>query len=132
MRSTSLANSPCPCGRPLPYRECCAPLHHGRAADDAEALMRSRYTAYVLADTDYLLATWHPTTRPARLDADPPGLAWLGLEIKRTWSTGPDRAGVEFIARFRIGGDKAQRLHERSRFIREAGRWFYLDAEEDI
>ncbi|MDZ4350383.1 MAG: YchJ family metal-binding protein [Xanthomonadaceae bacterium] len=132
MRRSTLDHPPCPCGRPLPYAQCCAPLHKGSMAGDAESLMRSRYSAYVLADTDYLLATWHPATRPDRLDADPPGLAWLGLDIKRTWSDDPDRAGVEFIARYRIGGAKAQRLHERSRFVREAGRWFYLDAEGDI
>ncbi|MEZ5465429.1 MAG: YchJ family metal-binding protein [Lysobacteraceae bacterium] len=120
----------CPCGRPRNYADCCGALHDGALAIDAESLMRARYSAYVLGKADYLLATWHPDTRPESLDLDEPGLKWLGLDVKRCWGDGKDSAGVEFIARYRVGGGKAGRLHERSRFLREKGRWHYLDAED--
>jgi SEC-C motif-containing protein len=91
--------------------------------------MRSRYSAYVLELEDYLLATWHNTTRPAELQlATTPPNQWLGLTVKRHQSTGADTAVVEFIARHKIGG-RAHRLHEISRFVREDGRWYYLDGE---
>ena len=91
--------------------------------------MRSRYCAYVLGKADYLLATWHPTTRPAQLtlDGEPPA-RWLGLQVRRHTVTGADTAVVEFVARYRLG-NRAQRLHETSRFVREDGRWYYLDGE---
>ena len=90
--------------------------------------MRSRYSAYVLQREDYLLATWHPTTRPAGLALDAGPLpTWLGLEVRRHGVTGPDTAMVEFVARHRVGGGRAVRLHETSRFVREDGRWYYLD-----
>ena len=89
--------------------------------------MRSRYSAFVLERADYLLATWHPSTRPATLDFDP-GARWLGLEVRSHRVTGPDTAEVEFVARYRVGG-RAVRLHERSRFVREAGRWYYVDGD---
>lgn len=90
--------------------------------------MRSRYSAYVLGLVDYLLATWHPDTRPATLDLDDAAATrWLGLEVKRHAVTGPDSAVVEFVARYRHGGAPAVRLHEISRFVREGGRWYYVD-----
>jgi SEC-C motif-containing protein len=88
--------------------------------------MRSRYSAFVLQLKDYVLATWHSHTRPASLDFDPQQ-KWLGLKIVDAATTGDDEAEVEFIARFRIGGGSAARLHERSRFVRESGRWLYID-----
>jgi SEC-C motif-containing protein len=104
-------------------------LHTGAAtAPDAEALMRSRYSAYVLGLADYLLATWHASTRPATLEPDPPGLKWLGLEVRRHVVADADHASVEFVARSKLGG-RAHRLHEFSRFVREDGRWYYVDAE---
>ena len=121
--------SPCPCGRGQDYAHCCGTLHHGALPADAESLMRSRYCAYVLGNADYLLASWHPSTRPEALDLDEPGLKWLGLDVKRCWNDATDRAGVEFVARYRVGGGKAGRLHERSRFLREEGRWYYFDGE---
>ena len=93
--------------------------------------MRSRYSAYVLKDEPYLLQTWHPRTRPATLDlVDPPGqrTRWLGLSIKRH-EAGVDTAQVEFIARYRVGGASAARIHECSRFQRSDGRWYYVDGE---
>ena len=89
--------------------------------------MRSRYSAYVQRDTAYLLATWHSSTRPAALDmADDMATKWIGLDVRRHASTGPDGAIVEFVARYKAGG-RALRLHEVSRFVFEDGRWFYLD-----
>jgi len=90
--------------------------------------MRSRYTAFALADETYLLATWHRSTRPDSVRFEP-GLRWLGLRIVASADTGPDSAEVEFIARFRIGGGSAGRHHELSRFVREEGRWFYVDGD---
>ena len=89
--------------------------------------MRSRYTAFVLERADYLLASWHASTRPATLDFEP-GARWLGLDVRSQRSTGADRAEVEFVARYRVGG-RAVRLHETSRFVREGGRWFYVDGD---
>jgi SEC-C motif-containing protein len=118
---------PCPCGRAKPYAGCCGPYHEGEPAPDAEALMRSRYSAFVLDKLDYLLASWHESTRPARLDPNEPGLRWLGLEVKKHQPQDADHATVEFVARSKLGG-RAHRLHEISRFVREAdGRWYYLD-----
>ena len=90
--------------------------------------MRSRYSAFVLDLSDYLLATWHTSTRPARLDANELGLKWLGLEVRRHTLIDADHATVEFIARSKLAG-RAQRLHELSRFLREDGRWFYVDGD---
>lgn len=93
--------------------------------------MRSRYSAYVLGLEPYLLATWHASTRPASLDlAADTAPRWLGLDVRRHVVTGTDTATVEFVARYKIGG-RAHRLHEISRFVfvREDGRWFYVDGE---
>ncbi len=93
--------------------------------------MRSRYTAFVLRDVPYLLATWHSSQRPAELTLEA-GTQWLGLDIKQHRTIGDDSAEVEFVARFRVGG-KAVRQHERSRFVREEAhdgvRWFYVDGD---
>lgn len=128
--------SPCPCGRtdargrPLSLQACCGPWLDGAAAPDAHALMRSRYTAHALGRRDHLQATWHPDTLPTdlSLDAD---TQWLGLQVRSHRETGPDAAEVHFVARWRgrgEGGGRAQRLEERSRFLRVQGRWLYLDA----
>ncbi len=124
-------STPCPCGNPDGYARCCGPLHEGMPAASAEALMRARYSAYVLKREDYLLATWHPDTRPAslRLAAQQPAPTWLGLDVRRHEQDDADHARVEFVARYRLGGGRAQRLHEASRFVREDGRWYYLDGD---
>ena len=125
--------TPCPCGRTsakgqaLTLDACCGPLHAGTPAPDAESLMRSRYSAFVLKDVPYLLATWHASTRPATLTLEE-GAKWLGLEVRQHRSTGADSAEVAFVARFRVGG-KAVRQHELSRFLREEGRWYYVDGD---
>lgn len=88
--------------------------------------MRARYSAYVLHDNAFLAATWHPTTRPVTLPPDDArGTRWLGLEVRNHVQDG-DRATVEFVARSRVGG-RAQRMHEISRFVHEAGWWWYVD-----
>jgi SEC-C motif domain protein len=172
------ADSPCPCGLPASLQNGCGRYHAGAPAPGAEALMRSRYSAYVLQLGDYLRATWHPATRPAVIDFDP-ATRWLGLEIKlnlqqisgrATLAAGeaarsaapaagqatphatphatpqvtpqfaphPSRQAiieaaealdtVRFVARYKIGG-RAYRLEETSRFVRQDGRWTYLDGE---
>jgi SEC-C motif domain protein len=119
----------CPCGTQRAFEECCAQYLSGRlVAPNAEALMRSRYTAYAIRDEVFLLATWHASTRPGALNlAADAATKWTGLEVKRFEVRDTDNAVVEFVARYKIGG-RAQRLHETSRFVREEGRWFYLNA----
>jgi SEC-C motif-containing protein len=117
--------SACDCGSGRPYAACCGPLHAGAPAPDAEALMRSRYVAYVQDRLDYLRATWAPETCPAELEPGPPGLRWLGLEVRRHLRQDDTHATVEFVARSKLGG-RAHRLHERSRFERRSGRWLYV------
>jgi SEC-C motif domain protein len=127
--SSKQATSPCPCGSLRAYGDCCGRFHAGAPAPDAEALMRSRYCAYVLLDGDYLLATWHARTRPASLDlAAGHRTKWLGLEVRRHVTTGDDSAVVEFIARFKLGW-RTRKLHETSRFLRENNRWYYVDGD---
>ena len=90
--------------------------------------MRSRYSAYVLGLADYLRDTWHASTRPAEAIEFEPGLRWLGLDLRRQRVIDADQAEVEFVARSKLAG-RAHRLHETSRFVREGGRWFYVDAD---
>ena len=92
--------------------------------------MRSRYTAFVLGRSDYLQATWHERTRPAELVLDP-AVHWLGLEVRSHRQVDETHAEVEFVARSRLGG-RGQRLHERSRFVRELGRWYYVDGDQGL
>ncbi|WP_237774210.1 YchJ family protein [Actinosynnema sp. ALI-1.44] len=119
----------CPCDSGKSYTECCGVLHRGDAtANTAEALMRSRYSAYAVGDEGYLLRTWHSTTRPQRVDFDP-ALRWTGLEILGTTGGSPfHTAGtVEFNASYRQNG-RAEVMHENSGFAREDGRWVYVEA----
>lgn len=118
----------CPCDSGQAYAQCCAPLHAGAKAASAEALMRSRYSAYGLRLSAYLLASWHASTRPAALNLSDDATVWLGLHIKRTESIG-NHATVEFIARHRLGGGTVKRLHEVSHFVFEHDGWWYLDGE---
>ena len=90
--------------------------------------MRSRYTAFVRGDADYLRATWDPATCPDDTGVDA-AVRWLGLDVKSHVRTAEDSAEVEFVARYRVGGASAVRLHERSRFVRREGRWFYKDGD---
>lgn len=128
----------CPCGRrdgagrALPYAQCCGryvPAFDTTPAPDAEALMRSRYSAFVLGRADYLLATWHPSRRPAELVLES-GVKWLGLELRQHRVIDASHAEVEFVARQRDRSGRAVRLHERSRFVRDNGRWYYVDGDQ--
>jgi len=114
----------CPCGGKA-YAQCCGRfIEQGQIPQTAAELMRSRYTAYVLRNDDYLLATWHASTRPPPPIADE-ALKWLGLEVRGNTQHG-DEATVKFVARYRDAGGRAHRLQETSRFVREDGRWFYV------
>lgn len=119
----------CPCDTGLPLAQCCQPLlNNEQQAGSAAALMRSRYSAYTLGDEDYLLRTWHSTTRPGELNLSNSQQNWLRLKIINT-SDGradDDSGEVEFVAIYKING-RAERLHERSRFGREDGQWRYID-----
>ena len=122
------AGDRCPCGTGLAFGECCARFLSGELqAPTAQRLMRSRYTAFVVGDVPYLLATWHPSTRPAALELDP-GISWRSLEIVRSERGGPlDREGVvEFSARYRADGERGVQ-REVSRFVRD-DRWRYVEA----
>ena len=122
----------CPCGSGQAYAACCGTfIDNGVLPATAEQLMRSRYSAYVLAREDYLLRTWHGSTRPAHLGLQAAGpVKWLGLRILRCEAGGADdRDGiVEFEARYQVNG-RAERLHEVSRFVDEAGQWLYVDGQ---
>lgn len=126
--------SACPCGRTdargkaNAFDDCCGRyLDHDTPAPDAESLMRSRYSAFVLERVAYLQSSWHASTRPADLTLEP-GVKWLGLAVKRHRVIDADHAEVEFVARSRVAG-RGQRLCENSRFVREGGRWFYVDGD---
>lgn len=128
--SVSSDDENCPCLSGEQYGQCCGRFHRGAAeAATAEQLMRSRYSAFALLDTDYLLRTWHPRTAPAELELDP-GMEWRRLDILSTSRGGPlDTEGmVEFKAYFRNGSERGV-LHEASRFVRENRRWLYLDGD---
>lgn len=122
------SNFLCACGSANQYAACCGRFHFGNEMPaSAELLMRSRYCAYVLALQDYLLETWHPSTRPVSLDfSDANKTRWLGLEVRRHTVVDASRAQVEFVARYKMGGLPAVRLHEISDFIFEEDRWFYV------
>lgn len=125
MKRSPAVTELCPCGSARPYSECCAPYLAGSAIPaDAESLMRSRYSAYVKENAAYLMATWHPKTRPTEIDFEP-GVKWLGLAVKHHEVTGDGTARVAFVARYKIAG-RAYRLDEDSLFRFEAGRWYYV------
>lgn len=117
----------CPCRKKsetTTYEARCKPFHDGvRRAPTADALMRSRYSAFALRNAPYLRKTWHPSTRPAELDFTPEQ-EWLSLKIEAAHETG-DEGTVTFTARSRIGG-ASNVLRETSRFVREDGRWYYV------
>ncbi|MGL4994712.1 MAG: YchJ family protein, partial [Deefgea sp.] len=117
-KNTQLKLINCPCGRAASYEKCCGVHHADLAAPSPEALMRSRYSAYVLGLTDYLAVTWHVSTRPTDLDlTEDTAVKWLGLKVDFAAETGEEGA-VHFVARYKVGG-KAHRLAEKSRFVRE-------------
>jgi SEC-C motif domain protein len=128
-------SKPCPCGRldakkqPLANAACCGPyLDDGLNAPDAYTLMRSRYSAFVLENTDYLLSTWQSSQRPASLEFEP-DVKWLGLQVQNYKVIDAQHAEVTFVARQRDRTGRAIRLHERSRFVCENGCWYYVDGD---
>lgn len=129
-RKSDVDETDCPCGAALEYDQCCGRYLNGaEVPKTAEQLMRSRYCGFVLCDEPYLMATWHPDTRPSRVRLDRQE-RWLGLSIRSTDAGGTDdmTGTVEFVARFKIDG-KGHRLHEISRFEKIDGRWYYLDGQ---
>ena len=113
------------------YGQCCgrwleADAILGAVAPDAQQLMRSRYTAFALEREAYLLATWHPSQRPAQIELDP-SVKWLGLDVRDYRLTSADTAEVEFVARQKPTSGPAIRVHERSRFLLDGGYWLYVD-----
>ena len=138
---TQDAQQPCPCGRlrgagktgkPLHYADCCGrwlEAAPGTAQPpDAESLMRSRYSAFVLERESWLLQSWVASHRPESIAFDP-ATRWLGLDVRAHRQTSAATAEVEFVARQKPANGPAVRLHERSRFVREAGRWLYVDGD---
>lgn len=123
-------SSPCPCGTGGTYAACCAAyVIDGKPAPTAEALMRSRYTAYAIGASDHIFRTWHPRTRPDDVRVDD-NLQWMGLEIVDVVDGGiEERSGtVEFVARWTAHGQHGE-MRERSTFARRGGRWVYVEAE---
>ena len=120
----------CPCNSGTLYSDCCEPLIAGNAtADTAEALMRSRYTAYVVRNVEYLLKTWHPSTRPATI-APATIPEWHGLRIILTEGGGTnDEQGIVEFEATALSQKKMRRLHETSRFVKENDQWFYVDGD---
>lgn len=116
----------------MQYAQCCGRYHAGPlrlAAPTPEALMRSRYSAYALCLRDYVLDTWHSSTRPEVMERFDSDVKWLGLTVQRAWTASEDEGFVEFVARSKApGGGPVQRLEELSRFVRVDGRWQYVDA----
>ncbi|GAA3613160.1 YchJ family metal-binding protein [Kineosporia mesophila] len=119
-------NDRCPCGWGDPYPQCCGRYHGGEAAPTAEALMRSRYCAFVVGDSDYLLRTWAPENRPESLDLDE-DVIWQRLIVLDRTGGGPfgTEGTVEFEAHYRHQGTREVQ-HEDSSFRREQGRWVYV------
>ncbi|XVQ82958.1 YchJ family protein [Microbispora siamensis] len=127
-RRAPRAGEPCPCGLPAVYGDCCGRFHAGQAAPTAEALMRSRFSAFAVEDEAYLLRTWHHSTRPARIEFEQ-GMRWTGLEIEAVTGGSPIHADgtVTFRARYAYRGQPGE-MREQSRFVRDEGAWVYLDA----
>ncbi|MEV4457775.1 YchJ family metal-binding protein [Microbispora sp. NPDC049633] len=127
-RRAQRAGEPCPCGLRAAYGECCGRFHEGRAVPTAEALMRSRFCAFAVEDEVYLLRTWHPATRPARVEFER-DMRWTGLEIEAVTGGSPihTEGTVTFRAHYVYRGRPGE-MRERSRFVRHEGAWVYLDA----
>ncbi|MEN9849829.1 MAG: hypothetical protein RL368_2569 [Pseudomonadota bacterium] len=126
----TLPHHPCPCGSLHEFTDCCEPYLNGtQLAPTAEALMRSRYTAYVIGNTNYLLNTWHADTCPKNLELDPQ-VHWLGLKIVKVHRNVHENTGqVHFVARYKAKNGQAHRLEENSRFEKIGAQWFYIDGD---
>ena len=125
----------CPCGSGKHFNECCEPILEGESkAETAEALMRSRYSAYVVGKIDYLGNTLHPDHRHDH-DAEATrrwakNSEWISLEIGQVEAGGKGDAkgAVEFTAMYREKGMQHMH-HENSRFEKINGDWFYVDGD---
>ena len=133
--TSSVRNAPCPCGGikgdgTARFAACCGPYLAGNAlAPTAEALMRSRYTSYVLKHAAHVARSWHPSTRPTTHAFDESNIKWLGLSVKSHTVIDATHATVHFVARFRDASGRGQRSEELSRFVRENGAWLYVDGD---
>lgn len=121
---------PCPCGNPQPYNQCCEPYHKKQKnPPSAEALMRSRYSAYALNLIDYIYATWHPDTRPTLASLKDNDALWVRLLVNRTIETKDSlEAFVDFDAFYQVNGQLLA-MHEVSRFLKIKGLWLYVDGK---
>jgi len=119
----------CHCDTTLDFAACCEPYLNGDAeAPTPVALMRSRYSAFVTGNLEYLKYTWHPDDCPADLTLEP--TQWIGLKILDHGEYEPSRSGwVHFVARYKVDG-KAHRMEERSLFSANRGRWYYRHPDQ--
>lgn len=131
-----MSNTFCPCGSGADYTNCCAPFHQGEIAPTAEKLMRSRYSAFARNQANYLVETLHPSKRGEHekdaLETVINRTTWIDLEVVSTneGGQGDDQGQVEFIATYQRD-NRVEKLHERSNFVKEDGRWYYVDGDFD-
>jgi len=122
--------SKCPCGNDKHYKDCCEKFHQGEASPEtAEILMRSRFSAYVKKNKNYLLETWHSSSRPKPEELEfegPMGFRWTHLTVVKTeeGKESDDKGKVEFVAHYKVG-PKAGQMQEDSNFVKENGKWYY-------
>lgn len=128
-------NNQCPCGSGMPYEECCEPIITGREkARTAEALMRSRYSAYVKEEFSHVYDSYHPETRKhfslAAIEEQSHEITWAGLTIDEVEKGRADdtEGFVTFKAQYKMNG-QSQNLHEKSYFTKENGQWFYVNGQ---
>lgn len=124
-------SDPCPCGTGKSYDACCGRYHRGESeASTACVLMRSRYSAYVMDEADYIYRTWHPATRPEET-VMPVGLEWLDLDIEEVVNGNEhdDLGEVTYAATYRDESGREGCLREHSRFTRRGDRWLYLEGD---
>ncbi|MBF0218212.1 MAG: hypothetical protein HQL49_01595 [Gammaproteobacteria bacterium] len=129
-----MANHRCPCGQPRHLKQCCLLYINGEALPvTAEALMRSRYTAYTLKRWDYLKESWAPDYCPDNIEQHDRQLRWLGLTITATTAgqATDDNGTVTFIAELREKGQR-HTLREESQFIKRDGRWYYQQGKSTV
>lgn len=126
-KNPNYPNCPCQKNTNLEYLNCCGLyIDQEQIPIDAEILMRSRYTAYVMENQEYLLHTWHPSKRPTQLNFEP--TKWLGLTVHSHIQSDEAHAQVTFTARYKVNG-KAFKMHECSSFIKENDQWLYVDGD---
>jgi len=123
------ATQTCPCGSGRSFHDCCEPYLSGEPIPDIETLLRARFSAYATANVNFIRQTWHPATRPARINLDnAESVKWLSLDIVRIerGSVEDQDGSIEFAAHYSVNGEEGD-LHEISQFIREQGKWYYME-----